>query len=85
MSSRSRDDSTSSVMPEQSETSKASMPISAITAKDGRFNLPAHAADGQQVRLRAEKSGYYAVEDYHPAGREPVTLELKKLGERSNR
>jgi len=48
------------------------------TKPGGEFFLPAHAADGQQVQLRAEKTGYNAVTQFHPAGRFPATLVLER-------
>jgi hypothetical protein len=48
----------------------------ATTQKDGDFVLQKHFTDGQQVLLRAERKGYAAVEQYHPAGAEPVTIVL---------
>lgn len=51
----------------------------AVTTKaDGGFVLPAHAAVGQQVLLHAEKPGYRAVNQYHPAGDEPATIILER-------
>jgi hypothetical protein len=49
-----------------------------ITQPNGGFVLPAHAAVGQQVLLHAEKPGYKAVNQYHPAGEEPVTIILER-------
>ena len=49
---------------------------SIITGADGNFVLPAHAADGQPVRLRAVKAGYQDKEQGHPAGDHPATLIL---------
>jgi hypothetical protein len=54
-------------------------PETVTTQKDGNFVLPAHAADGQQVQVHAEKPGYRAVNQYHPAGREPLTLVLTRI------
>src|SRR5262249_51946913 len=50
----------------------------ATTQADGNFELPAHAAVNQQVRLHAEKRGYKAIEDHFPAGRDSVTLMLTR-------
>jgi carboxypeptidase family protein len=47
------------------------------TGPGGQFVLPAHAADGQQVQLHAEKAGYEAVTRFHPAGDFPATLILE--------
>jgi hypothetical protein len=52
------------------------------TKSDGNFTLPAHAADGQQVQLHAEKPGYEAANLDHPAGRLPATLVLEKDGKK---
>ena len=49
-----------------------------VTQAGGNFQLPAHAANGQQVQLHAEKSGYGAVSQWHPAGDEPATLVLER-------
>lgn len=49
-----------------------------ITQPNGGFALPAHAAVGQQVLLHAEKPGYRAVNQYHPAGDEPATIILER-------
>lgn len=49
-----------------------------VTKANGGFVLPAHAAVGQQVLLHAEKAGYKAVNQYHPAGDEPATIVLEK-------
>jgi hypothetical protein len=49
-----------------------------ITQPNGGFVLPAHAAVGQQILLHAEKPGYKAVNQYHPAGEEPVTIILER-------
>jgi hypothetical protein len=47
------------------------------TGPGGQFVLPAHAADGQQVQLHAEKASYAAVTQFHPAGDFPATLILE--------
>lgn len=49
----------------------------ATTDQMGNFSLPAHAADGQVVRLRAEK-GRLTANVSVPAGGAPVELILKK-------
>jgi Carboxypeptidase regulatory-like domain len=46
------------------------------TGANGGFRLPAHAAEGQQVSLHAEKAGYDAVTQFHPAGDEAATIVL---------
>jgi hypothetical protein len=50
-----------------------------ITKEGGNFELPAHAAVGQMVSLHAEKSGYDAVTQSHPAGNHPAKLVLEKM------
>jgi hypothetical protein len=50
-----------------------------ITKEGGNFELPAHAAAGQMINLHAEKSGYQAVTQEHPAGNHPATLVLEKI------
>jgi hypothetical protein len=47
-----------------------------VTQTDGGFELPAHAAISQQILLHAEKTGFKSTEQYHPAGRDAVTLVL---------
>jgi hypothetical protein len=54
----------------------------AVTGKDGNFELPAHAARDQQVELHAEKRGYKAVNEWHPAGDTPATLVLQNSSRR---
>ncbi len=49
-----------------------------VTGTGGNFVLAAHAASGQQVQLHVEKPGYAAVNQWHPAGDEPVTLVLER-------
>ena len=49
-----------------------------VTRAGGNFLLPAHAANGQQAQLHAEKAGYAAVNQWHPAGDEPATLVLDR-------
>jgi hypothetical protein len=44
----------------------------------GQFVLPAHAADGQQVQLHAEKAEYEPITQFHPAGAFPANLTLEK-------
>jgi hypothetical protein len=48
------------------------------TQAGGNFDLPAHAAVNQQVLLQADKRGYRAASEYHPAGDDPATLTLKR-------
>lgn len=48
------------------------------TDATGGFVLPSHAADGQQVELHAEKAGYKAASQFHPAGNEPATIVLER-------
>jgi hypothetical protein len=49
-----------------------------ITKSTGGFVLPAHAADGQQVQLHAEKSGYGPANSWCPAGDSPCTILLRR-------
>jgi hypothetical protein len=49
-----------------------------ITKEGGNFDLPAHAAVGQQVWLHAEKRGYRVADLHRPAGDEPVILQLER-------
>lgn len=51
---------------------------SVTTKEGGNFELPAHAAVGQMVNLHAEKPGYQAIRQEHPAGDHPATLVLEK-------
>ena len=53
-------------------------PEAVVTQGGGNFLLPAHAANGQQVQLHAEKAGYAAVNQWHPAGDHPATLVLDR-------
>lgn len=48
------------------------------TGAGGQFVLPAHAADGQNVQLHAEKPGYKGITQSHMAGSFPATLTLEK-------
>jgi hypothetical protein len=56
---------------------------SGLTGADGGFTLKANAADNEIVRLHAQKTGYKAVDQNHPAGPDPVTIVLRRI--RSNR
>jgi hypothetical protein len=49
-----------------------------VTKEGGNFELPAHAAVNQSVRLHAEKPGYGVADIYHKAGNEPATLPLQR-------
>ena len=49
-----------------------------ITKSSGSFSLPAHAADGQQVQLHAEKQGYRAANAWCPAGDSPCMIQLQR-------
>jgi hypothetical protein len=49
-----------------------------ITKEGGNFELPAHAAAGQDVRLYAEKRGYGVADLYQRVSGDPVILQLKK-------
>ncbi len=44
-----------------------------LTGPDGTFSLPAFAAEGEQVRLRAEKDGFQPDFRYRMAGGNSVT------------
>jgi hypothetical protein len=48
------------------------------TSDTGEFILPAHAADGEFVRLHIEKPHYEAINQDHLAGDHPVTITLKR-------
>jgi len=50
---------------------------SVLTQADGNFQLPAHAPEGKQVLLHAEKAGYKPTDQLHPAG-STVTLQLQR-------
>ena len=52
---------------------------SSLTTPNGTFAVKTSAAVGQQVRLHVEKVGYHAVDQDHPAGREPVTIVLVRI------
>jgi Carboxypeptidase regulatory-like domain len=49
-----------------------------ITKESGYFELPAHAAVGQYVRLYAKKRGYGAADLNLQAGNEPAVLQLQR-------
>ena len=49
-----------------------------VTQGSGSFSLPAHKADGQQVELHAEKSGYRAANQWCPAGDDPCSIQLQR-------
>ncbi len=49
-----------------------------VTKASGNFSLPAHATDGQQVELHAQKAGYHAANLWCPAGDSPCTILLKR-------
>lgn len=49
-----------------------------ITGAGGSFSLPAHAGNGQMVRLHAQKNGYVAANEYFPAGDSPATIVMTK-------
>jgi hypothetical protein len=50
---------------------------SVLTKEGGNFELPAHAANDQQVLLHAEKGGL-AAKLWHPAGDAPAIIKLGK-------
>jgi len=49
-----------------------------VTQVGGDFNLPAHAARGQNVLLHAEADGYAGVTQWHMAGDQPATIVLDR-------
>jgi hypothetical protein len=49
-----------------------------VTQDGGSFVLPAHAAADQQVLLHAEKKGFGATQQWHPAGDFPATITLDR-------
>ena len=49
-----------------------------VTKDSGNFSLPAHAADGQQVQMHAEKTGYRSANAWCPAGDTPCTILLQR-------
>ncbi|MEK7409033.1 MAG: carboxypeptidase-like regulatory domain-containing protein [Acidobacteriota bacterium] len=49
-----------------------------LTAEGGNFSLAAHAADGQQVQLHAEKAGHRPANEWRPAGDHPITIVLQR-------
>jgi hypothetical protein len=49
-----------------------------VTKTSGSFSLPAHAADGQQVQLHAEKAGYRPANAWCPAGDTPCMIQLQR-------
>jgi hypothetical protein len=49
-----------------------------ITKEGGNFELPAHAAVDQEIRLHAEKPGYGVADLYQTASDSPVTLRLQR-------
>jgi len=49
-----------------------------ITKEGGNFELPAHAAAGQQILLYAELTGYRPARQHFSAGDDPVELILEK-------
>ena len=49
-----------------------------VTKQTGSFSLPAHAADGQQVQLHAEKPGYQSANQWCPAGSTPCVIQLPR-------
>ena len=49
-----------------------------ITGLGGNFVLPAHAAKDQEVLLHAERKGYAAKTQWHPAGDFPAVITLER-------
>jgi predicted secreted protein len=48
------------------------------TGPGGEFDLPAHKAEGQSVRLHAEMEGYTPEDQHHLAGSHPATIILRR-------
>lgn len=48
------------------------------TNESGQFALSAHASQGQQVMIHAQKDGYTPANQWHPAGDEPATVILEQ-------
>jgi hypothetical protein len=46
------------------------------TSSLGNFELPAHAADGQQVQIAVFKKGFGSVSEWRQAGEQPATIVL---------
>jgi hypothetical protein len=44
----------------------------------GQFDLPAHAADGEQVQIAAFKKGMAATSEWEQAGQQPATIVLSR-------
>ena len=53
-------------------------PESITTGRTGSFELPAHAADGQSVRVRAEHSGFTGTTTTVLAGETPVQIVMDR-------
>ena len=49
-----------------------------VTETGGNFSLPAHAANGQMVRVHVQKNGYAAANEDCPAGDSPATIVMTK-------
>jgi hypothetical protein len=49
-----------------------------VTGAGGSFSLPAHAANGQIVRVHVQKNGYAAANEDCPAGDSPATIVMTK-------
>jgi hypothetical protein len=49
-----------------------------LSGTKGEFNLNTHATDGQMIRLRIEKEGYFPKEQLHPAGSVHATIILRR-------
>jgi hypothetical protein len=49
-----------------------------VTKASGSFSLPAHATDGQQVQVHAEKAGYRGATLWCAAGDSPCTILLQR-------
>lgn len=55
------------------------------TQANGTFSLKTNASVGQEVRIHVERPGYEAVDQEHPAGREPVTITLDHVSSNKGR
>jgi hypothetical protein len=56
-----------------------------VSTSSGAFALKTNAPAGKLVRLHAQKDGYIAVDQYHPAGGDPVTIVLVRRPARTRK
>lgn len=54
-----------------------------VTGNSGNFELPAHAAIGQQVQLHVEHNEFEPLDQGHPVSQTPATIVLIKKGSNS--